>query len=285
MGRPIRGGSIGSGAGNIQVSHYRFASASETASPTGYIVNQRSTNKFKVSDGSTTEVLTLVNVAAGALVVGIFRITCKDSSGATKNVTKKARKFLEITKKASDPNAYLFKALPELLETDLDSISVQDVEDILRTLKNAHGELLSNFKKTTEKALGNDLIAKSTCTAVVDFTDDHKLKSFAQRLSERKENDNRWVSNLISLLSSKSERNWDDLAIKRAQVALPELVEKYKIAAHRAKFSGLDFAEIEKEFNEQIQGVTSSLEGLDSEKKKTLLVALLDELENGAVKS
>lgn len=172
-----------------------------------------------------------------------------------------------------------------MLETDLDSVSVQDVEDILHTLKNAHGELLSNFKKTIEKALGTDLVEKNTCNAVIDFTDDHKLKSFAQRLSERKENDNRWVSNLISLLSSKSERNWDDLAIKRAQVALPELVEKYKIAAHRAKFSGFDFAEIEKEFNEQIQGVTSSLEGLDSEKKKTLLVALLDELENGAVKS
>ncbi|MAJ69461.1 MAG: hypothetical protein CL584_07635 [Alteromonadaceae bacterium] len=226
--------------------------------------------------------VTPLNVAEGLVT---FYSSLSSYTVATKNVTKKARKFLEITKKASDPNAYLFKALPELLETDLDSISVQDVEDILRTLKNAHGELLSNFKKTTEKALGNDLIAKSTCTAVVDFTDDHKLKSFAQRLSERKENDNRWVSNLISLLSSKSERNWDDLAIKRAQVALPELVEKFKIAAHRAKFSGLDFAEIEKEFNEQIQGITSSLEGLDSEKKKTLLVALLDELENGAVKS
>ncbi len=225
---------------------------------------------------------TPLNVAEGLVT---FYSSLSSYTVATKNVTKKARKFLEITKKASDPNAYLFNALPEILETDLDSISVHGIEDILRTLKDAHGELLSNFKKTTEKALGNDLIAKSTCTVVIDFTDDHKLKSFAQRLSERKENDNRWVSNLISLLSSKSERNWDDLAIKRAQVALPELVEKYKIAAHRAKFSGLDFSEIEKEFNEQIQGITSSLEGLDSEKKKTLLVALLDELENGAVKS
>ena len=88
MGRPIRGADIGSGSGNIQVTSYRFASASEATSPTGYIVNQRSTNKFKVSDGSTTEVLTLVNVAAGALAVSTFRITCKDSSGATKNVTK-----------------------------------------------------------------------------------------------------------------------------------------------------------------------------------------------------
>lgn len=225
---------------------------------------------------------TPLNIAEGLVT---FYSSLSSYTVATKNVTKKARKFLEITKKASDPNAYLFKALPELLETDVDSVSVQDVEDILRTLKNAHGELLSNFKKTTEKALGTGLIERSTCTAVIDFTDDHKLKSFAQRLSERKESDDKWVSNLISLLSSKSERNWNDLAIKRAQVALPELVEKYKIAAHRAKFSGLDFAEIEKEFNEQIKGVTSSLEGLGIEKKKTLLVALLDELENGAVKS
>jgi len=88
MGRPIRGADIGSGSGNIQVTSFRFASASEATSPTGYIVSQRSTNKFKVSNGSTTEVLTLVNVAAGALVAGTFRITCKDASGATKNVTK-----------------------------------------------------------------------------------------------------------------------------------------------------------------------------------------------------
>ena len=88
MGRPIREGNIGVASGRIQVTSFRFAAASEATSPTGYIVSQRSTNKFKVSDGSTTEVLTLVNVAAGALAVGTFRITCKDASGATKNVTK-----------------------------------------------------------------------------------------------------------------------------------------------------------------------------------------------------
>jgi hypothetical protein len=225
---------------------------------------------------------TPLNVAEGLVT---FYSSLSSYTVATKNVTKKARKFLEITKKASDPNAYLFKALPELLETDLENVAAQDVEDILQTLKNAHGELLSNFAKAIEKALGGVLIAKSTCTSVIEFTDDHKLRSFAQRLSERKDNDNRWVSNLISLLSSKSERNWDDLAIKRAQVALPELVEKFKIAAHRAKFSGLDFSEIEKEFNHQIEVITMSLGGLELEKKKTLLVALLDELENGAVKS
>ena len=97
MGRPIRGANIGSGTGKIQVSHYRFTGASEASSPTGYIVSQRSTNKFKVSDGTTTEVLTLVNVAAASLAEGTFRITGIDDAGSTKNVTKLRNRTVQHT--------------------------------------------------------------------------------------------------------------------------------------------------------------------------------------------
>ena len=83
MGRPINPSKIGSGSGKIQVSNYRLTGEVEAGAEEGlgaYSVSQRSTRKFKVSatkpsDSSTvTEVLTLVNKAAGALAAGEFRI-------------------------------------------------------------------------------------------------------------------------------------------------------------------------------------------------------------------
>ncbi len=97
-------------------------------------------------------------------------------------------------------------------------------------------------------------------------------------MSERRDGDNSWVSNIISLLSSKSERNWDDLAINRASSELPELVEKFKLAAHRAEFKDMDSLLIKREFQSQVSSITKSLDGLDVNKKRALLVALLDEL-------
>lgn len=197
----------------------------------------------------------------------------------TKNMTKKGRKFLEVTKKASDPHEYLFKAIPKLLNTELDSVGSAQMTDLLSNLKNAHTEMLANFESSIKKAFGEERVSVETCTAVINFTADHKLKSFAQRLSEQTESSTKWVSNVISLLSSKSEKNWDDLAITKAQAELPELVEKFKISAHRAEFKGLSAETIKKEFKVQVNAITKSLDGLDSNKKKALLVALLEEFE------
>ncbi len=69
MGRPVNKRNFGEGNGKIQVTRYFFTSASESNTK-AWIVSQRSTNKFKVSDGTTTEILTLVNKAAGTLVAG-----------------------------------------------------------------------------------------------------------------------------------------------------------------------------------------------------------------------
>ena len=197
---------------------------------------------------------------------------------ATKNVPAKGRKFIEITRKASDPHDYLFKAIPSIFETALDNITILQVEDLLLSLRNAHQEMISNFEMTIRKAFGEKLISSDVCEAVISFTHDHKLKSFSQRLSERRDGDNSWVSNIISLLSSKSERNWDDLAINRASSELPELVEKFKLAAHRAEFKDMDSLLIKREFQSQVSSITKSLDGLDVNKKRALLVALLDEL-------
>jgi len=90
MGRPINKRKIGQGAGKILASAYRFASGSEANGGTtpAWIVSQRSTNKFIVSDGTKTETLELVNKTAGALGNGEFIINAILDDSSVVQVTK-----------------------------------------------------------------------------------------------------------------------------------------------------------------------------------------------------
>lgn len=90
MGRPINKRFIGQGAGKLEVSRYFFTGASEVASTAtpAWIVSQRSSRKFKVSDGTTTETLTLVNQSAGDLSEGEFAIDAVLDDSTVVQVTK-----------------------------------------------------------------------------------------------------------------------------------------------------------------------------------------------------
>lgn len=81
---------FGQGTNKILVSRYRFAGESEVAGATtpAWIVSQRSTNKFIVTDGTTTETLTLVNKADGALAEGDMTIHARLDDSSTVQVTK-----------------------------------------------------------------------------------------------------------------------------------------------------------------------------------------------------
>lgn len=99
MGRPINKSKIGSGAGKISVTSYRFTGAVEVLSTTtqAHIVSQKSTRKFSVTDGSTTEDLTLVNKSAGELAEGEMIINCQDDgSVGTMQVTKLMNRTVQV---------------------------------------------------------------------------------------------------------------------------------------------------------------------------------------------
>lgn len=88
MGRPISKRKIGLGTGRIRVTSYKFASGSEAQSPIGYIVKQRSTNKFIISNGVKTEICTLVNKNRGALAASEFCIYAVLDDSTIVQVTK-----------------------------------------------------------------------------------------------------------------------------------------------------------------------------------------------------
>ena len=115
MGRPIKKSLIGSGAGKIQVTGYRLTGEVEAGTEEGlgaYIVSQRSTRKFKVSatkpsDSSTvTEVLKLVDKAAGALGEGEFRISVVNPlDSSTDNASKLTNRTVVVGGIGADASA------------------------------------------------------------------------------------------------------------------------------------------------------------------------------------
>ena len=95
MGRPINKKHIGDGTGKIQVTAVKFAAGNEITTES-HIVNQRSANKFTVTDGSKTEVCTLVNKSIGGLGASEFCINVTDSEGVTKQITKMYNRKMQL---------------------------------------------------------------------------------------------------------------------------------------------------------------------------------------------
>ena len=95
MGRPINKKHIGDGAGKIQVTAMRFASGAEVITE-GHIVNQRSKNKFTVTGGGKTEVLTLVNKDVGSLAASEMVINAVDTDGVEKQITKLMNRTIQV---------------------------------------------------------------------------------------------------------------------------------------------------------------------------------------------
>jgi len=95
MGRPINKKHIGDGAGKIQVTAMRFAAGSEIITE-GHIISQRSSTKFNVTDGSKTEILTLVNKDVGSLAAGEMVINAVDGDGVEKQITKLMNRKIQV---------------------------------------------------------------------------------------------------------------------------------------------------------------------------------------------
>ena len=108
MGRPINKRFLGDAEDSIKVTHYRRATGSEvTGEDDTFIVSQRSTNKFLVSDtsGGWSEVLTLVDKDAGSLANGEFRIGGVDPDGSAVNITRLRNRTVRA---GTTPNAERF---------------------------------------------------------------------------------------------------------------------------------------------------------------------------------
>ena len=113
MGRPINPRKIGQGTGRIAATRYRFdgvgAQVLFTTTP-AWIVNQRSSNKFTVTDGSTTEVLTLVNKTS--VLEGEFAIDAVLDDSTVVQVTRLYNRKIQYEGGTADVNKIKYNIGP-----------------------------------------------------------------------------------------------------------------------------------------------------------------------------
>ncbi len=110
------------------------------------------------------------------------------------------------------------------------------------------------------------------------FTKDPKVQTFALRLSEFDPNNNKWVSAIISLLSGKAERNWDDNAISKANSELIEIILRYKQDILLSDFGDIVYKNVSNEFQSVIKNANNSISKLDKAEKQAVLLTMLEDL-------
>lgn len=206
-----------------------------------------------------------------------FHSTLSTWTKFTKEISPHAQKFREVCNKASDPNDLLFKALPKVLNKKLGEIKHEDASALVNELRYAHKEMLKSIQRELSVYLQLDGQLVEQCNLVSQFTSDYKLKTFASRLSEFASNEH-WLPSIISLLSGKAERNWDDNAIAKARTDLNDMIDRFKVALYRASFANIDYANVSTKYNGEFSKIKANLINLDTHEKQAILMSLLDEI-------
>ncbi|MCF7519387.1 hypothetical protein [Pseudoalteromonas sp. L21] len=197
----------------------------------------------------------------------------------TRSLDKKLLKFKDETRVASDPNDYLFNKLPAIFgkSTKLSDIKSEDFKSIIEQLKKAHEKELLKFESRIKEYITFNQHLVKNCKKVAAFTTHPKVETFALRLSEFASS-NKWVSSIISLLSGKAERNWDDSALAKANSELIEIIERFKKDLYLSNFGDIDYKNIKKNFKQQLKDIDQKINQLEIKEKKAILMTMLDDL-------
>jgi len=127
MGRPINKRKIGQGLGKIEVSTVKFAAGGEVTN--AWIVSQRSSNKFIVSDGIKTETCTLVNKASGALGASEFNINAVLDDSTVVQVTKLYNRKIQYEAGTADVDTIKYNVGPGDENDDASGTATVPVQD------------------------------------------------------------------------------------------------------------------------------------------------------------
>ncbi len=197
----------------------------------------------------------------------------------TKNLSKELLKFKDITKVASDPNDYLLKELPQIFgkNKSIDDIKSTDISSIKDQLEKAHEEELLKFESRIRGYITFSGNLVKNCKKVASFTTNPKVETFAIRLSEFSSN-RKWVSAIISLLSGKAERNWDDNAISKANSVLVEIITRFKQDLLLSDFGDIEYKAVNKKYQGELKEVSKSISKLDKAEQQAVLLTMLEDL-------
>ncbi|MCJ8321278.1 MAG: hypothetical protein MJK12_16685 [Colwellia sp.] len=197
----------------------------------------------------------------------------------TRTLSKELLKFKDVTKVASDPNDYLLNELPKVFgkNKSIDDIKSTDISSIKEQLEKAHEKELLKFESRIRGYITfSDRLVKN-CKKVATFTTNPKVETFALRLSEFA-NNNKWVSSIISLLSGKAERNWDDNAISKANSELIEIITRFKQDLLLSDFGDIEYKTVNKKYRGELKEVSNSISKLDKAEQQAVLLTMLEDL-------
>jgi hypothetical protein len=143
----------------------------------------------------------------------------------TQRMSAEARAVRDILLKASDPHRLLFMDLPEALSsTPLDL--GERIEAPLMEMLGAYPEMLKKVDRRLAEAIdgqeGNDPELRERAQSVSKATGDLRLEGFAARLRKR-DGSTLSIEGILSLAVSKPPRDWTDLDVDAALVAVADL--------------------------------------------------------------
>ncbi|MGO2159105.1 MAG: hypothetical protein ACTH4J_01370 [Vibrio toranzoniae] len=201
---------------------------------------------------------------------------------STQQLSNNARAFRLVALKADDPNKFLLEDLPAVLHTKDDEELVSVITEVCNELKSAHRRMLSEFRGRINTLFNGPVNAAflERAISVENYTADSGLKTFARRLGEftSKDTDD-WTSNMISFLSAKAERNWNDLAIEKANSELVVFVERFKLAEYFASNIGnVDKSLEDKDHQDALNKIDKMLSGVSVQEQKIILMKSLEAL-------
>jgi hypothetical protein len=197
----------------------------------------------------------------------------------TRTLSKKLLKFKDETKLASDPNDYLLNKLPTVFgkNISIDEIKSTDISDIKEQLEKAHEKELLKFESRIREYITFSKVLMKNCKKVATFTTNPKVETFALRLSEFDSN-KKWVSAIISLLSGKAERNWDDNAISKANSELIDIIMRFKQDLLLSDFGDIEYKVVNKKYQGELRDVSKSISKLDKAEQQAVLLTMLENL-------
>jgi energy-coupling factor transporter ATP-binding protein EcfA2 len=197
----------------------------------------------------------------------------------TRTLAKNLLKFKDETKVASDPNDYLFNKLPMIFgkNTKISDLKSEDFSSILEQLSKAHDKELLKFESRIKEYIKFNQHLVKSCKKVAAFTTHPKVETFALRLSEFASS-NKWISAIISLLSGKAERNWDDSAFAKANSELIEIIERFKKDLYLSDFGDINYSNVKNDFKKHLKDIDSKIGDLEIKQRKAILMTMLDDL-------
>ncbi|MGZ5738094.1 MAG: ATP-binding protein, partial [Burkholderiales bacterium] len=150
----------------------------------------------------------------------------------TQRVSKPAKAVRDLLLRANDPNRLLMIDLPAILDVPMREVGAV-LEPLLKELLDAYPQMLRKVDQTMAESLdaaaAGDAELRARAEPISKFGADLRLQGFAARLMKR-DGSLEAIEGILSLAANKPPRDWTDLDIEAALLAVSDLALSFRKA-------------------------------------------------------